>query len=154
MDGFAEGAEVAAGFRGEEDQGLLSFIRDIDEDAFFTRGAGPGFNASEPVEGRRVGGAAQESDHENEMSGLAFGQVGVNPEAIAGEDIGHLADREGEIAPFDMNIHLGTGQVEGGAVGEDWNGKAKDTQKQQRQTSTHGSILRRTEAESKSGEGI
>ena len=28
VDGFAEGAEVAAGFRGEEDQGLLGLIRE------------------------------------------------------------------------------------------------------------------------------
>ena len=126
VDGLAEGAEVAAGLRGEEDQGLLGLRGNVDEDALLTRGAGPGFDAGEPVEGRGVGGAAQEGYNENEMSGLAFRQVGMDPKAIAGQEIGHLADGKGDIASFDVNIHLGTGQIKGGTVGEQGDRKAKE----------------------------
>ena len=145
VDGFAEGAEVAAGFRRRKMRACWASLGTSDEDAFFAGGAGPGFDAGEPVERRGIGGAAEESDDQNEMSGLAFGEIGVNPESITGEEIGHLADGQGEVASFDVDIDFWTGQIKGRAIGKKGNRETKEPQKQQRQTSTHGSILREWE---------
>jgi hypothetical protein len=65
MDGFAQGSEVAAGFRGEKEQRLLSFVGNDDEDALFADGAVPGFDALVPVGRRRIGGSAKKGDDED-----------------------------------------------------------------------------------------
>ena len=52
FDGGTEGAVVASGLRGEEEDGLLGFGRDGDGDALFADLFFPGFDAREPVVGR------------------------------------------------------------------------------------------------------
>jgi len=66
--------------------------------------------------GAGVGGAAQKGDHQNEVGGLAFRQVRMNPQPVAGHEIGRLADRQGDIPPLYVHIDFGTGQVECRAV--------------------------------------
>ena len=63
-DGGAEGAEVAAGFRGEEEDDLLGLVGHGDGDALFADLFVPGLDAEEPVVGGRVGGAAEEGSYE------------------------------------------------------------------------------------------
>ena len=57
-DGVLESVQVAASFRGEEEDDLLSFIGHDDADTFFGDPAIPGFYLGEPGVGRRIGGAA------------------------------------------------------------------------------------------------
>ena len=61
LDGGAEGGEVAAGFGGHEEHGLLGFIGDCNENAFFADLFFPGVDAEEPAVGRGVGGAARKT---------------------------------------------------------------------------------------------
>ena len=50
-DRLAQGVEVAAGLRGEEEQGLLRLSGDVDEYTLVAGLAGPGFHAREPLGG-------------------------------------------------------------------------------------------------------
>ncbi len=91
FDGGAEGAEVAAGFGGEEEQGLLSVGRNGDEDTFFADLFLPSLDAGEPGVGRWVGGAAEEADDEEVVDGLG-GRAGRGG-ARAGRRAGDLGRR-------------------------------------------------------------
>ena len=51
------------------------------------------------------------------MGGLALGQVGMNPEPVSGQQVGHLGDGQCDVAALDVDIHLGSGEIEGRAVG-------------------------------------
>ena len=114
LDGGAEGAEVAAGFRRQKEDGLLRLVRDRDGDAFFANFFVPGFYAKEPVIGRRVGGAAKKGSDEQVVRGLAGGEVGVKPDPVAGLEIWHGSDRKHDAAAGDANVDPGTGQIEAG----------------------------------------
>ena len=76
-DGGAQGAEVAAGLRGEEEDGLLGFVGNRDGDAFFADLFVPGLDAEEPVVRGRVGGAAQEDRYQKVVDGLGGREIGV-----------------------------------------------------------------------------
>jgi len=117
-DGGAEGGEVAAGFRGEEEDGLLGFVGDGDFDAFVTDGLGPGGDFDEPVIGGWVGGATQEDGYEEVVDGLGWREVGVEPKLVAGLEIRYGSDGQGFAAAGDADFDLGTRKVEsGGGLG-------------------------------------
>jgi len=71
--GGAEGRKITAGLGRHEEHGLLCFVGDGDESAFFADLFIPGFDADEPAIGRRVGGSAQEDADEQVVDGLAGG---------------------------------------------------------------------------------
>jgi hypothetical protein len=50
------------------------------------------------------------------MSLLALGEVGVYPEMVGGKEIGNLAHRKRGLAPLDMYINFGSGEIERRAV--------------------------------------
>jgi hypothetical protein len=109
MDRLAQGAEIAACFRYQEDKRLLGLLGDGHKYAFVPGLASPGLHARKPVGGRRIGRAAQERHYEDVPFRLALGKIRVDPEAIAGKEIGGLADGEGQVAPLHMDIDLGSG---------------------------------------------
>ena len=69
----AKRAEVAAGFRSEEEDDLLGFGGHGDDDAFFADFFVPGLDLGEPVVGGRIGGAAEEGGDEEVVDGLGGG---------------------------------------------------------------------------------
>ncbi len=111
-DGGAEGAEVAAGFGGEEEDDLLGFGGHGDGDAFFADFFVPGLDLGEPVVGGRVGGAAEEGGDEEVVDGLGGGEVGMQPDLVAGLEVGNLGDGQGTVVAGDVDVDLGAGEVE------------------------------------------
>ncbi|MCU1252807.1 MAG: hypothetical protein JWQ49_5836, partial [Edaphobacter sp.] len=116
-DGGAEGAEVAAGFRGEEEDDLLGLGGHGDGYALFADLFVPGLDLGEPVVGGRVGGAAAKGGDEEVVDGLRGGEVGVQPDLVAGEEIGDLGDGQGAVVAGDVDVHLGASEVEARGVG-------------------------------------
>ena len=114
FDGGAEGGEVAAGLRGEEEDGLLGAGGDGDGDALFADFFFPGFDADEPVVRRGVGGAAEEGGDEEIFNGLGGRQVGMEPELVAGEEVGDGGDGERDAIAGDVDVDLGAGEVKAG----------------------------------------
>ena len=51
------------------------------------------------------------------MRGLAFRQVGMNPEPVAGQQVGHLADGQRDLSALHMHIDLGSGKIKGRGIG-------------------------------------
>ena len=94
-DGGAESGEVAAGFGGEEEDDLLGLGGDGDGDALFADFFVPGLDLGEPVVGGRVGGAAEEGGYEEVVDGLGGREVGVQPDLVAGLEVGNLGDGQG-----------------------------------------------------------
>ncbi len=117
-DGFFEGAEVASGRRGEEEDGLLGLFGDGYADAFFADLGVPGFDAGEPVVGGWVGGSAEEGGDEEVMDGLGGGKIGVQPDLVAGLEVGDVGDGEGAGVAGDTDFDAGAGEVEAGGLGE------------------------------------
>ena len=111
--GRAQGAEIAARLRGQKDHGLLRFGGNGDKHAFFAHFAGPGFDAGKPLRRRRISDPAQERDDQYIMRGLALGKVGMNPEPVAGQQAGNLADGQRDLSPLHMNIDLWSDEVKG-----------------------------------------
>lgn len=103
-DGGAEGREVTAGFRGEEEDDLLSLIGHSDGDAFFTNFFVPGLDQSEPVVGRRVSGAAEEGGYQEIVDGLGGWEIRVKPDFVPGLEVWDLSDGEGVGAAGDVDI--------------------------------------------------
>ena len=150
VDSLAQGAEVAARFRHQENQSLLRLLGHGNEHALVPGLAGPGFHPREPVRGRGIGGAAQERHHQDVARRLAFGEIGMDPETIAGEQIGGLADGEGDFPPLYVYIDLGSRQIERRAFGPNCRHSQKQKAKQ-RQTTAHASIVRTPICESRNG---
>ena len=115
--GLAQRAEVAARLRRQKDQRLLRLFRHRHEDSLLAHVTVPGLHAGKPVRGRRVGGSAQKGDNQDIMRGLALGKIGVNPEPVSRQQVGNLADGQRNFATLHMHVHLGSGQIEGGAIG-------------------------------------
>ncbi len=111
-DGGAEGGEVASGFGCEEEDDLLGFVGDGDGDALFADFFVPGLDLGEPVVGRRVGGAAKEGGDEEVVDGLGGREIGVEPEFVAGLEVGDLGDGQGAASAGDVDVDLGAGEVE------------------------------------------
>ncbi len=116
-DGGAEGGEVAAGFRGEEEDDLLGLGGNGDGDALFANVFVPGLDLGEPVVGGRVGGAAEEGGYEEVVDGLGGRQVGVQPELVSGQEVGDLGDGQGLAGAGDVDVNLWAGEVEARRVG-------------------------------------
>ena len=112
----AQRAEVAAGYRGQKKQRLLRVLGHVHQDSFGAHIAIPGFHAGEPFVGGRVGGAAEECDHEQVVNRLIVGQDGMNPQAVSGVQVGHFRDRQGFSGAVHGHFDLGPGQVEGSVV--------------------------------------
>ena len=72
---------------------------DGDADAFFADLVVPGLDAGEPVVGGRVGGAAEEGGDEEVMDGLGGGEIGVQPDLVAGLEVGDVGDGQGAGLP-------------------------------------------------------
>ena len=143
VDGLAQGAEIAAGFGRQEDDGLLRFLRNGNEDALFAGDAGPRLNARKPIKRRGIGGSAQEGYDEDEVGRLALRQVRMDPKAVSGQKVGGLADGQGNVAPLDVYVYLGTGKVESRTIGMHQSGDTQRHRKQQqRQTTAHITIVR------------
>jgi len=51
------------------------------------------------------------------MVGLILGELGLDPELIAGEEIGNLRDGERLIAACDANVYLGSDEIEACGIG-------------------------------------
>ena len=122
LDGGAKRGKVASGFGRHEEDGLLGFGGDLDEDAFLADLGVPGFDADEPVVRRRVGVAAEEDADQQIFDRLRGGQVGVQPDAVAGLQVGDRGDGQrlagavgGEAG--DADVDAGADEVEAG-VGE------------------------------------
>ena len=140
LDRGTEGAEVASGFGGEEEDGLLGLAGYGDGDALFADLFVPGFDADEPVVGRWVGRAAQEGRDEEVVDGLGGGQVGVQPDLVAGQQVGDRGDGEQDAGAGDADIDLGAGEVEAGlAVG--LGGQQEESQGDAAGCGKHGSSL-------------
>jgi len=114
LDGGAEGGEVASGLGRHKEYDLLRFVGDGDEGALFADFFIPGFDADEPAIGRGVGGAAEEGADEEVVDGLAGGEVGVQPDAIAGLKVWDGGDGERDAVAGDANVNAGAGEVEAG----------------------------------------
>ena len=117
-DGGFQGGEVAAGLRREEEDGLLGLLGHGDEDAFLADVLLPGLDACEPVLGRRVGVAAEEDADEEVFDGLGRREVGVQPDAVAGLEVGNLGDGEGDAVARDADVDARADQVKARVDGE------------------------------------
>jgi hypothetical protein len=117
-DGGAEGGEVAAGFRGEEEDDLLGLGGYGDGDAFFTNVFVPSLDLGEPVVRGRVGGASEEGGYEKIVDGLGGREVWVQPELVSGQEVGDLGDGQGFSVAGDVDVDAGASEVEArGGVG-------------------------------------
>lgn len=65
----------------------------------------------------------------------------MDPQAVTGQEVGYLTDGERGLAALDVDINLGPREIERRTIGMKDRGKTEKTH-QQRQTSTHSSILR------------
>jgi len=135
FDGGAEGGKVAAGFGREEENGLLGFVGDGDEGALFADFFVPGLDADEPVVGGRVGGAAEEDADEEVMDGLGGRKVGMEPELVAGLEVGNAGDGEGlgyavGVGTGDADVDFGADEVEAG-VGTRAEGRGEEEEWQE-----------------------
>ena len=97
---------------------LLRFLRNDDEDAFVADLLVPGLGAGEPVFGRLVGRAAQEGDDQQVMYRLAVGEVGMDPKAVAGDEVGHRGDGQRLAGALHANVDFRAGEVKGRGIGE------------------------------------
>ena len=79
----AERAEGATGFGSEKYESLLGFVGNDDKNSFVADGLVPGFDASKPGIGRRIGRATQKNDDHQIADGLAVGKIGMHPEAVS-----------------------------------------------------------------------
>ena len=125
-DSGAEGAEVAACLGREEEDGLLGLFGYGDGDALVTDFFVPGLDLGEPVVGGRVGGAAEEGGNEKVVDGLGGGQIGVQPDLVAGLEVGDLGDGQGAAAAGDVDVNFGASEVETRGVGVE--GRAENQQ--------------------------
>ncbi len=117
-DGGAEGGEVAAGFRGEEEDDLLGLGGYGDGDAFFTNVFVPSLDLGEPVVRGRVGGASEEGGYEKIVDRLGGREVGVQPELVSRQEVGDLSDGQGFSVAGDVDVDAWASEVEArGGVG-------------------------------------
>ena len=140
-DGGAEGAEVAACLGREEEDDLLGLGGDGDGDALFADLLVPGLDLGEPVIGGRVGGAAQEGADEEVVNGLGGGEVGVEPDLVAGLKIGNLGDGQCFACAGDVDIDLGAGEIEACGVGGVEQGATAEERQREFQRGANGETL-------------
>ena len=107
-----QGSEIAARFRGEKHQHLLRALGHGHRQSVMRAFAGPGLAGEEPALGRRIGRAAQKCGHHQIMGGLGGRQIGFDPKAVAGDEIGNLGGRQGLRAAGDFDLEGGAGEIE------------------------------------------
>ena len=73
--------------------------------------AAPGFRPGKPVFGRRVRRAAHERDDQQIMHRLIFGEIDMYPQAVPGQQIGHIRDPQLLAGAGDVNFHFRPGQI-------------------------------------------
>ncbi len=151
MHGLAQRIEVASGFRGEENEGLLRFSGNGDEDAFIAHIAVPGFDAGKPIRRGRIGCASQKGNHEDKVSRLTFRQVGMNPEPVTRHQVGGLRDGQSDVAALYMDVDFRSGEVESRAIGVQ-SGWKKTVEQQEQQTTTHDSYCTKLQRLSERGD--
>ena len=54
----------------------------------------------------------KKDDNQHKSRRLALRKIRMNPETIAGKQVGHLANRQSDLSPFYTHINLGSDQVE------------------------------------------
>jgi hypothetical protein len=128
MDSFAQSGKISDSLWRQKDQRLLSLGGHIDENTLFADLAGPGFYPPEPIGGWWIGGAAQEGNDQDVVRGLALRKVGMNPEAVARQEIGHFRDWQRDALTLDMDVDFGANQIERWSVstGSRRSGKEKE----------------------------
>jgi len=131
LDGGTEGGEVASGFGGEEEDGLLGFGRNGDEGAFVADFLVPGLDTDEPIVGWGIGGAAEEDADEQVVYGLRGREIGMEPEFIAGLEVGDGGDGEGSVATGDADVDAGADEVEARVGGVQREGEQQERQEEQ-----------------------
>ena len=116
-DGAAQRTEIATGFGREENQRLLSVLRNGDDDSLFLNRLGPRFCFREPILRRRVCRSAQKRDDQQVARGLIVGKIGMQPQAIAGLQIRDLRDRQRLAVARDLHLDARAEQIETVVVG-------------------------------------
>lgn len=89
-----------------------------DEDTLFADVLLPGFNAGEPVVGRRVRAAAEERTDEQIFDGLGVGKIGVQPDAITGLKVRDLGDGQRDAVAGYAHVDAGADEVKPRIDGE------------------------------------
>ena len=144
------------------EDGLLGLGRNGDGKPFLNALLS-GFDAGEPGGGGWVGGASEEGDDEEVVDRLRGGQVGVEPELVAGLEVGNRGDGQGDAATGDMDVDFRAGEVEASlAVSRVVRGEEDQKQKQHKVRQTpqgkHSSSLDgvggRWDGEKAAGEGL
>ena len=139
-------AEVAACSGGKKHDGLLGFLGNGDEDSLFACLFCPGIHARKPFGRRGVGGAAEEGNDQHKSRGLAFRKIRMDPQTVAGKEVGHLANGQSDLSPFHVHIDFGPDQVERRS-GLTWCRCTSQSQhnegEQKKETTPHHSIVRR-----------
>ncbi len=142
VDGAAQCSKVSASLRRQKHKSLLGLLGHGDKNSLFAGSTGPCLHPGEPVIRRRVRRPPKKGHNQNKMSGLAFRQVWVDPEAVAGHQVGCLANWQGDVATLYVDIDFGSGKVERRAIGAKQGREGHQGREKQRQSTTHNLILR------------
>ena len=88
----------------------------------------PGVDLGEPVVGREVGGAAQEGDDEERWLDWVLREIGLDPELVAGLQVGDFGDGKSGGAAGDADVDLGADEIEACAVRsvESWGERCRE----------------------------
>ena len=84
--------------------------------------------------GGRVGVAAEEDADEQVVHGLGRRKVGVNPEFVAGLEIGNGCDGEGLAVASNAHINLGADEIKARVGSETQSAAAKEEKGQQQKS--------------------
>ena len=143
FDGGAEGFEVAPSLGRDEDERLLGLIGDGDGGPFRSLLV-PCVNFSKPVVGWFIGGAAEEGDDEQEVIGLGGGKIGLDPDLVAGLQVGHLGDGERDASSGDADVDFWASEVKARVVvGVERCGKGNGEQAGENVRESHLGLVRR-----------
>ncbi len=108
--------KVTAGLRREQNHDLLGTGRDDQVHALLLYLLVPGFDLVEPAVRGRIGGPAQKRGYHQVVDGLVLAQYGVKPQAVAGLQVGHLADGQGLARALHLDLERRTLEVELGVL--------------------------------------
>jgi hypothetical protein len=142
LDGGFESGKIASRLRRHEQECLLGLVGHGNEGALLADLAVPGLDAGEPLVWWRVRCAAQEDADEQVLHGLRGGQVGMQPEAVAGLQVGHGGDGQRlgiavGVDAGDADIDPGADEVEAGVPGA---GRTAQADQKQRQKEKAGAL--------------
>src|ERR1700727_3921050 len=89
-NGISQSAKVTTSLGCEEDQRLLSVLRNGDDDSLFFHGLGPRFGLREPIFRRRICRATQKRNDQEITGGLIIRKIRMQPQSIAGLQVRDL----------------------------------------------------------------